>query len=60
MYGIKFADENHLKINASKTKIMQIHTHQTRLIAHPVLVINDTNVEAVDECKLLGAIISDQ
>jgi predicted RNase H-like HicB family nuclease len=56
---VKFADENHLKINASKTKIMQIHTHQTRHIAHPELVINDTDVEAVDECKLLGVIISD-
>jgi hypothetical protein len=56
---IKFANENHLQINASKTKVMQIHTHQTRHINHPELLINDTDVEAVDECKLLGVTISD-
>jgi hypothetical protein len=25
-----FASKNHLKVNASKTKVIQMHTHQTR------------------------------
>jgi Reverse transcriptase (RNA-dependent DNA polymerase)/Endonuclease-reverse transcriptase len=56
---VKFADENHLHLNASKTKVMQIHTHYTQHIDYPELVINDTDVEAANECKLLGALISD-
>jgi len=56
---VDFADVNLLKINASKTKLMQIHTHQTRNVLPPDLVINGTNVEAVKNCKLLGVIISD-
>jgi hypothetical protein len=56
---VSFADENLLSINASKTKVMQIHTHQTRNVVHPDLTINGTNVEAVQNYKLLGVIICD-
>jgi hypothetical protein len=50
---------NLLSINASTTRVMQIHTHQTRNVVHPDLKINGTNVDAVDSYKLLGVIISD-
>jgi hypothetical protein len=43
-----------LSINASKTKVMQIHTHQTRNVVLPDLAINGTIVEAVHNYKLLG------
>lgn len=56
---VEFAEENLLKINASKTKVMQMHTHQTRNVVPPELVICGTNVEAVKTCKLLGVEISD-
>jgi Reverse transcriptase (RNA-dependent DNA polymerase)/Endonuclease-reverse transcriptase len=56
---VNFSQENLLKINASKTKIMQIHTQQTRRVTPPPLVINGVNVETVNQCKLLGVEISD-
>jgi hypothetical protein len=56
---VKFSDDNLLYINASKTKIMQIHTHQTRQVAPPPLVIKGVNVENASQCKLLGVEISD-
>jgi Reverse transcriptase (RNA-dependent DNA polymerase) len=56
---VQYADENLLKINASKTKVMQIHTHQSRNVTHPHLEIHGTHIEAVDNCKLLGVLISD-
>jgi len=56
---VKFADDNLLSINASKTKVMQMHTYQTRNITPPNLVIKNTDVETVNSCKLLGVLISD-
>jgi hypothetical protein len=56
---VEFAEENLLTINASKTKVMQMHTHQTRLVVPPDLIIGDTKVEAVNNCKLLGVMLSD-
>jgi Reverse transcriptase (RNA-dependent DNA polymerase)/Endonuclease-reverse transcriptase len=56
---VSFAEDNLLSINASKTKVMQIHTHQTRNVVLPDLTINGTNVEAVHDYKLLGVIITD-
>ena len=54
---VKFAAENFLKINASKTKALQIHTHQTLNLAPPELKIDDVSVEIVTNSKLLGIII---
>ena len=56
---VKFAAENFLKINASKTKALQIHTHQTLNLAPPELKIDDVSVEIVTNSKLLGITISD-
>jgi len=56
---VNFAEENHLKINGSKTKILQLHTHQTRNVVPPQISIYDTNVETVKSSKLLGVVISD-
>jgi len=56
---VEFAEENHLTINANKTKVMQMHTHQTRIVVPPDLEIGDTKVEAVNNCKLLGVMLSD-
>jgi len=56
---VEFAEENQLTINASKTKVMQMHTHQTRVVVPPELIIGDTQVEAVNNCKLLGVMLSD-
>jgi hypothetical protein len=50
---VSFAEDNLLSINASKTKVMQIHTHQTRNVVLPDLTINGTNVEAVHDYKFV-------
>jgi hypothetical protein len=55
---VNFAEENHLKINGSKTKILQLHTHQTRNIIRPEISIYGTEVETVKSSKLLGVIIN--
>jgi Reverse transcriptase (RNA-dependent DNA polymerase) len=56
---IEFAKNNFLHINANKTKILQMHTHQTRTLVPPAVLINDREVEVVNNSKLLGIIISD-
>jgi hypothetical protein len=56
---IDYATENLLKINAAKTKVLQIHTHQTRNLIQPELKINDVAIEIVNNSKLLGVISSD-
>jgi hypothetical protein len=38
---------------------MQMHTHQTKIIVPPELVISGASVEAVNYCRLLGVTISD-
>jgi Reverse transcriptase (RNA-dependent DNA polymerase) len=56
---VEFARDNLLTINASKTKIMQMHTYQTKHIVPPELAISGTSVEVVKNCRLLGVTISD-
>jgi Reverse transcriptase (RNA-dependent DNA polymerase)/Endonuclease-reverse transcriptase len=56
---VGFASDNLLTINASKTKIMQMHTYQTKHIVPPEIAISGTNVEVVNNCRLLGVTISD-
>jgi hypothetical protein len=56
---VEFTKDNFLTINASKTKVMQMHTHQTKNIVPPELVISGVRVEAVNNCRLLGVTISD-
>jgi len=55
---VHFAEENHLKINGSITKILQLHTHQTRNIIPPEISIYSVEVETVNSSKLLGVIIN--
>jgi hypothetical protein len=38
---------------------MQMHTHQTKNVVPPELVIGGASVEAVNNCRLLGVTISD-
>jgi hypothetical protein len=56
---VEFAKDNLLTINASKTKVMQMHTHQTKNVVPPELVIGGAGVEVVNNCRLLGVTISD-
>ena len=56
---VEFASSNFLHINANKTKILQMHTHQTRTLVPPEVHINEREVEVVHDSKLLGVIISD-
>jgi hypothetical protein len=54
-----FSHDNFLQINASKTKIMQIHTHQTQNIIPPVVALDNEIIEIVNSSKLLGVMITD-
>jgi exonuclease III len=56
---VNFAEQNFLKLNASKTNILQIHTHQTRNIVKPEVQINDQNVETCNDGKILGVYLTD-
>jgi exonuclease III len=56
---IKFANDNFLRLNAQKTNILQIHTHQTKILETPNVYINNSLVETCNEGKLLGIFISD-
>jgi hypothetical protein len=50
---VDYAKENLLAINASKTKVMQIHTHQTKNVVPPELSISGARLEAVNNCSRL-------
>jgi hypothetical protein len=56
---VQFADDNFLKLNAAKTNILQIHTHQTKIIVKPEVKINNHEIETCKESKLLGVFLSD-
>jgi len=55
---VNFAKANYLKMNAQKTKILQIHTHQTKKITPPEILIDGNKVETSNSSKLLGVILS--
>ena len=48
---------NKLSLNTKKTKYMVFHTSQ-RLIEHPLLIINNTEIERVSQFNFLGLIVS--
>lgn len=54
-----FASDNLLTVNASKTQILQIHTHHKHNLTPPNLKITDTSIDIVESSKLLGVKISD-
>jgi Reverse transcriptase (RNA-dependent DNA polymerase) len=56
---VAFAEDNYLKLNASKTNILQIHTHQTRTIVKPDIQIYGQKVDTCKEAKILGVLLSD-
>jgi hypothetical protein len=56
---VTFAEDNLLKLNAAKTNILQIHTHQTRNIVKPVIQIYGQKVETCNEAKILGVLLTD-
>jgi hypothetical protein len=47
-------EENHLAVSASKTKVIQIHTHQTHYAILPKVQINNLNVDIASVSSLLG------
>jgi exonuclease III len=51
---VKFANENHLTVNATKTKVIQMRTHQTRNVIPPEMLINNCNVDIASGSRLLG------
>jgi Reverse transcriptase (RNA-dependent DNA polymerase) len=55
---VNFAQENHLQMNAQKTKILQIRTHQTKNIVPPEIEIEENTVEIVNSSKLLGVMLN--
>jgi len=54
-----YADQNYLRLNSSKTKILQMRTRQTRNVVQPEVFINEEPVEVVKSSKLLGVTITD-
>ena len=56
---VNFANRNYLTVNASKTKVIQMHTHQTRNIVPPEIKINHNIVDVASGSRLLGVEISD-
>jgi hypothetical protein len=56
---VDFSKDNLLTINANKTKVMQMHTYQTKVVDPPELTISGARVEVVNNCRLLGVTISD-
>jgi Reverse transcriptase (RNA-dependent DNA polymerase) len=44
---VKFSKDNCLRLNTGKTKILQMHTAQTRLKEKPVVILNEEEVEVV-------------
>jgi putative lipoic acid-binding regulatory protein len=56
---VNFAENNYLKINGSKTKVLQMHTWQIRKLVPPQIQINNINVEVHNTGKLLGVHITD-
>jgi hypothetical protein len=55
----KFSKDNCLRLNTGKTKILQMHTAQTRLKEKPVVMLNEEEVEVVSNSKILGVIMTD-
>jgi exonuclease III len=56
---VNFAENNFLRLNAAKTNILQVHTHQTRNIVKPDIQIYDQTVDTCNEAKLLGVYLTD-
>jgi len=56
---MKFSEQNCLRLNAGKTKILQMHTAQTKLKEKPLVTLNDEEVEVVNSSKVLGVIMTD-
>jgi hypothetical protein len=56
---IEFSETDHLKINANKTKVLQMHTYQTRNLVPPQIQINNVDVDIAVNGKLLGVQITD-
>jgi hypothetical protein len=56
---VKFSQDNCLRLNAGKTKILQMHTAQTKLKEKPVVKLNEEEVEVVSNSKVLGVIVTD-
>jgi hypothetical protein len=54
-----FATDNSLRLNAQKTKILQIHTAQTKNIEKPAVLLNGNEIEIANQGKLLGVLFSD-
>jgi exonuclease III len=56
---VEFAEANCLRLNPAKTKILQMHTKQTRNIVKPEVLLKGEQVETAEYGKLLGVTMSD-
>jgi hypothetical protein len=54
-----FATDNSLRLNAQKTKIVQIHTAQSKNIEKPAVILNGNEIEIANQGKLLDVLFSD-
>lgn len=54
-----FASNNCLRLNAGKTKIMQMHTSQSRNVEKPTVLLDDKVIEVASQGKILGVEFSD-
>ena len=54
---LDYSDRNKMRINVDKTKLMIFNPSRT-VEVHPIIEINHTQLEIVENVKLLGVIIS--
>ena len=54
-----FATDNSLRLNAQKSKILQIHTAQSKNIEKPTVLLDGNEIEIAKQGKLLGVLFSD-
>jgi hypothetical protein len=50
---------NSLRLNAQKTKVLQIHTAQSKNIEKPEVLLNGNEIEIANQGKILGVLFSD-
>ena len=53
----KYAQDNHMKLNLGKTKLMLFNTCKSRDFS-PELIIEDARIDLVEQSKLLGVVVT--
>jgi hypothetical protein len=57
---VNYAEANGLRLNPSKTKILQMHPRQARNIVEPEVFLQGEQVEKAEDGKLLGVMLNDK